>query len=65
MTYKYESHLVIHNSNCTECQPIGKSELQQAAADVKTKTDGVVQLGSLDAAGDAEILRRVYLESLF
>ena len=49
----------MHNSNCTECQPIDKSELQQAAADVKRKTDGVVQLGSLDSAGDPEILRRV------
>ena len=50
---------VVHNSTCDACQAINQSELVQAAADVKTKTDGVVQLASLDAAGDPEILRKV------
>ena len=70
MTNKSDSCLVIHDSTCTdsvtpECQPINKTELAQAAADVKTKTDGVVQLGSLDAAGDPEILRRGSFCTLF
>ena len=54
-----EKILVVHNSTCDDCQAINQSELAQAAADVKTKTDGVVQLASLDAAGDPEILRKV------
>ena len=59
MTYKNDLYLVIHDSNCTQCEPINKTDVQQAAVDVKTKTDGLVQLGSLDAASDPEILRRV------
>ena len=42
-----------------DCEPVDQSEIDQAAAEVKTKTDGVVQLGSLDAAGDHEILSQV------
>ena len=52
---------MVHNSTCDTCQAINQSELVQAAADVKTKTDGVVQLASLDAAADPEILRPVSL----
>ena len=70
MTNKSDSFLVIHDSTCTdsvtpEGQPINKTELAQAAADVKTTTDGVVQLGSLDAAGDPEILGRGSFCTLF